>query len=79
MQKRTAWREQEQRLVERWNAATERYRMIHEEISGRPPAQDGGGPNADLMLKAQAALAEIEALRREVARLKREFLSGDRY
>ena len=79
MQKRTAWREQEQRLVERWNAATERYRMIHEEISGRAPAQDGGAANADLMLKAQAARAEIEALRREVARLKREFLSGERY
>ena len=33
MDKRKAWREQEQRLVERWNLAAERYKQIHEEIS----------------------------------------------
>ena len=79
MQKRATWREQEQRLVERWNAANERYRVIHEEISGRPGAPESGGSHAELLRKAQAARAEIEALRRQVARLKREFLSGERY
>ena len=64
MDKRKAWREQEQRLVERWNAATERYRIAHAE---------------NLLPEAQAARAELEALRRQVARLKVEFTSGKRY
>ena len=79
MQKRTAWRKQEQLLVERWSAATERYRVIHQELSARQLALGNGGPDDELVLKAQAALAEIEALRRQVARMKREFLSGERY
>lgn len=64
MDKRKAWREQEQKLVERWNAATERYRVAHSE---------------NLVPEADAARAELEALRRQVARLKSEFNSGKRY
>lgn len=76
--KRAAWREQEQKLIESWTAAAERYRVLHEELSAHPQA-GGGEIETELRRKAQAALAEIEALRRKVARLKREFLSGERY
>ena len=75
MQKRAAWRKQEEQLVARWGEAAERYRLIHKELS----AQGDAAPDKELSSKAQAALAEIEALRRQVARLKREFLSGERY
>ena len=78
-QNRAAWRQQEQQLVERWDAAMQRYRQIHEELSARRLAQGGGGPDEELERRAQAAAAEIEALRRQVARLKRQFLSGERY
>ena len=79
MDKRKVWREQEQQLVERWNAATERHRDVHAEISRLQPSPDGNGPSAELLLKAEAARAELEALRRQVARLKVEFNSGKRY
>jgi len=73
MDKRKRWREQEQRLVERWNAAALRYREVQAEISGQ------GAESEALKLKAQTARDEIEAVRREVARLKVEFNSGKRY
>lgn len=79
MQKRSLWRKQEEELVERWGAANERYRTIHEELAAQPEGQADSAPRQELLLKAQAALADIEALRRQVARLKREFLSGHRY
>jgi uncharacterized coiled-coil DUF342 family protein len=79
MPKRTAWREQERQLVERWSAATERYRAIHEALAARRPARDSGAPDDGLEQKAREALDEIETLRRQVARMKREFLSGERY
>lgn len=71
------WRQQEQLLVERWREANERHRAAHAEIAAR--ARGGGAPDDELVLKAKAAGAEIEALRRQVARLKREFLTGKRY
>jgi len=64
MDKRLNWREQEQQLVARWNAANERYRAAH------------AGNQA---VEADAARAELELLRRQVARLKVEFTSGKRY
>ena len=73
MDKRKRWREQEQRLVERWNAAALHYREVQAEISGQ------GAESEALKLKAQSARDEIEAVRREVARLKVEFNSGKRY
>jgi hypothetical protein len=64
MDKRNNWREQEQQLVARWNAANERYRIAH-----------AGNQTAE----AEAARAELEILRRQVARMKVEFTSGKRY
>lgn len=73
MDKRKRWREEEERLVARWNAAAIRYREVQAEISSQ------GAETEALKLKAQTARAEIEAVRREVARLKVEFNSGKRY
>jgi len=67
--KRKAWREQEQQLIEKWNSAARRY---HEIISQ-------SGPSEEIMSKAAAVRAEIDALRKKVARLKSEFNSGKRY
>jgi hypothetical protein len=73
----TVWRQQEQQLVERWRAATERHRAAHAQLAAR--ARTDSAPDDALVLEAKAAGAEIEALRRQVARLKREFLTGKRY
>jgi hypothetical protein len=67
--KRKAWREQEQQLIESWNSAARRYREI----------MALGGPDGELTSKAAAVRAEIETLRKKVARLKAEFNSGKRY
>jgi hypothetical protein len=67
--KRKAWREQEQQLIEMWNSAARRYQEI---ISL-------GGSSDEVMSKAAAVRAEIEALRKKVARMKAEFNSGKRY
>jgi chromosome segregation ATPase len=73
MDKRKRWREEEERLVARWNAAALRYREVQAEISSQ------GAETEALKLKAQTAREEIDAVRREVARLKVEFNSGKRY
>ncbi|HKU45800.1 MAG TPA: hypothetical protein VJQ58_02880 [Burkholderiales bacterium] len=69
MDKRKAWREQEQQLIEMWNSAARRYREI----------VSLGGSDVESISKAAAVRAEIEALRKKVARLKSEFNSGKRY
>jgi hypothetical protein len=75
MDKRRQWREQEEQLVARWNAAVARHQDVLKEI-----AQAGGGAaSKELALKADRARAEMEAVRRQVARLKVEFNSGKRY
>ncbi len=80
MDKRKAWREQEQQLVEKWNSAAQRYRDIMAQIAREDPfAATGGGPSEDIQSKAAAVRAEIEGLRKKVARLKAEFNSGKRY
>lgn len=73
----TVWRQQEQQLIERWREATERHRAAHAELAARTQAD--GAPDDALVEKAKAASAEIEALRRQVARLKRDFMTGKRY
>jgi hypothetical protein len=72
MDKRKAWREQEDRLVARWNAANERHRSALAGLTG---------PEADVASRteAAAALAEVESVRRDIARLKVEFNQGKRY
>jgi hypothetical protein len=77
MAKISAWRQQEQELVARWEAATERHRQAHLELA--TTTQVEGVPNDALVAKVKAAGVELEALRRQVARLKREFLTGKRY
>ena len=78
-QKRAAWRKHEEQLVARWSDATERHRQIHQELSARQLADGTAARDDDLWLRARAVITEIEGLRREVARLKRQFLSGERY
>jgi hypothetical protein len=78
MDKRKVWREQEQRVVESWNTAITRYRDVQAELE-REQRAAGGGASEELRLKAEAARAEVEALRKQVARLKVEFSSGKRY
>jgi len=64
MDKRKNWRDQEEQLVARWNAANERFRAAHaEKHSG----------------EVAAASAELETLRRQIARFKSEFNTGIRY
>ena len=73
MDKRRHWREQEQRLVQRWNAAAVRYQEVQAQISASPSATE------ELKVLEQTARAEVDAVRREVAKLKVEFNSGKRY
>lgn len=76
MDKRKQWREQEQQVVERWNAAAARYRELHAALQ----RQAGDGAEAEaLKQEVERARADIEAVRRQVARLKVEFTSGKRY
>ena len=75
MDKRRTWRVQEQELVARWNSAVARHNAILAEIA----LAGGASTGTALALKADSARAEIDALRRQVARLKVEFTSGKRY
>ena len=77
MDKRRAWREQEQQLVDRWNAAAERFRNAQAELSSS--SSGGGTPAEEHVQKVAAARAELEAVRKQVARLKVEFSDGKRY
>jgi hypothetical protein len=75
MDKRKQWRTQEQELVARWNSAVARHKDVLAEI-----ALAGGDATSEaLVLKADSARADVDALRRQVARLKVEFNSGKRY
>jgi len=76
MEKRKQWREQEQQVIERWNAAEARYREAHAEFVRESAA---GAASPELQQKVERARADIEAVRRQVARLKVEFTSGKRY
>lgn len=75
MDRRKQWRTQEQDLVARWNTAVARHKDVLAEI-----ALAGGEATSEaLVLKADSARADMDALRRQVARLKVEFNSGKRY
>ncbi len=78
MDKRRAWREQETDLVARWNAASERYRDAQSELS-RQQAGEEVATVEDAKLRAEAARAEMEVMRKQIARLKVEFSNGKRY
>ena len=47
MDKRRTWREQEQQLVERWNAATERCRETEAEVTRQRLPQGDGAPSEE--------------------------------
>jgi hypothetical protein len=79
MDKRKKWREQEQRLVEGWNAATARVREAQAEIERQSLAQADGAPTEECVRTAEVARAELEAMRKQVARMKVEFSTGKRY
>ncbi|MEJ2175306.1 MAG: hypothetical protein P8Y76_10480 [bacterium] len=53
--------------------------MAQLQLSAQQQAPGQGAPDDTLVQQAEAARAEIAALRRQVARLKREFISGNRY
>jgi hypothetical protein len=79
MDKRKAWREQEQQLVERWNAAAGRFRDAQAALSSQSSENGDAAPDEENVLKVKAARAELEAVRKQVARLKVEFSAGKRY
>jgi hypothetical protein len=66
-------------VVESWNTAIARYRDVQAEVERERGAPGGGGASEELRLKEEAARAEVEAVRKQVARLKVEFSSGKRY
>jgi hypothetical protein len=75
MDKRKNWRDQEEKLIARWNAAAAHYQAVQAEI-----ALAGGDSTSEALVdKADRARAEMEAVRRQVARLKVEFNMGKRY
>ena len=79
MSKQKTWREQEQRLVEAWNAATERLREAQAELQRQSLAQGDGAPSKECVRTAELANAELEIMRKKVARMKVEFSTGKRY
>jgi hypothetical protein len=79
MDKRKAWRKQEQELVEQWNAAAGRFRDAQAALSSRTSEKGDAAPDEENELKAKVARAELEAVRKRVARIKAEFSAGKRY
>lgn len=79
MDKRRSWREQEQQLVERWNAATERCREAEAEVARQTLPEGNGTPSAECVRSAESARVALEAMRKQVARMKVEFSTGKRY
>jgi len=79
MNKQKYWREQELELINRWNAATDRYREAQAAVTLQTAPQGDGGPTKDSVQAVEAARVELEAVRKRVARFKAEFSAGKRY
>ncbi len=77
MDKQKYWREQEHILVERWTAAEDRYRAAQAAMTQQTASQDK--PTTDSLQAVETARIELEAVRKQVARLKAEFSAGKRY
>jgi hypothetical protein len=75
MEQRKRWRTQEQELIARWNAAVARHKDVLAEVA----LAGGDSTSAALLGKLDSARAEMDFVRRQVARLKVEFNSGKRY
>ena len=76
MDKRKSWRAQEQQLVERWNAATGRYSEAQAELARQRLPLGEGSPTEECVRTEEAARAELEAVRKHVARTNVEFSTG---
>jgi len=79
MDKQRRWREQEQELVNQWNAAADRYREAQAAATLPAVPQADGEPARDGALAVEAARIALEAVRKRVARFKAEFSNGKRY
>lgn len=79
MDKQKHWREQEQELINRWNAAADRYREAQAAVTLQLAPLSDGGPTKDSVQAVEAARVELEAVRKRVARFKAEFSAGKRY
>ncbi len=79
MNKQRHWREQEQELVNQWNAATDRYREAQAAAALQLASQGDGEAPIDGARAVEAARMELEAVRKRVARFKAEFSAGKRY
>ncbi|MBE0613867.1 MAG: hypothetical protein IH604_09400 [Burkholderiales bacterium] len=79
MDKRRAWRAQEQELVERWNTATQRYNEAQAEVARQRVAPGEGEPSDECVRTEEAARIALEIMRKQVARMKVEFSTGKRY
>lgn len=79
MDKRRTWREQEEQLVQRWNAATQRYSEAQAELTRQRLPQGDGVPTPECVRTEEAARIELEMMRKQVARMKVEFSTGKRY
>ncbi|HEV8107179.1 MAG TPA: hypothetical protein VGP97_06610 [Burkholderiales bacterium] len=77
MDKRKTWREQEEDLIARWNAAASRQQSLQSQILRQRDA--GAEPDAQLLLEAERSRSEMDSVRREVARMKVQFYTGKRY
>ena len=63
----------------RARAGSERYRDAEAALSSRSSANPEGAPDEESVLRVKAARAELEAMRKQVARIKAEFSAGKRY
>lgn len=77
MDKRKTWRNEEQQLIERWNAAATRQQALQVQLTRHADA--GENASEALLQEAARSRAEMEMVRREVARMKVQFYSGKRY
>jgi len=73
-----AWREEERRLLERWHRAVAKFHEAQLALAGIEPLVEPENLMEALVLRAGAATAELNAVRREVNRIRSELASGKR-
>jgi len=73
-----AWREEERRLLERWHRAVAEFHEAQLALAGIEPLVEAENLMEALVLRAGAATAELNAVRREVNRIRSELASGKR-
>lgn len=73
-----AWREEEQRLLERWQRAVERLHSAHLALADHQPSPANQAVTATLVMEASAAGAELDVVRRDVLRVRSDLSSGKR-